>query len=150
MKDDRCCNFCGKSADEVQKLIAGPMVFICDECISLCVGIINASDGEYLLRIRHEIRKDKQMRQAGRTAVEAPDDFWNLLDQDEVYTRMARSILTGDIDLNDNLSERAFTLMNKARVASSAAWKLFHDKYPEHEGKQARASHGHRVIYVED
>lgn len=35
-----CCSFCGKSQKEVQKLIAGPTVYICDECISLCNDII--------------------------------------------------------------------------------------------------------------
>lgn len=34
------CSFCGKSQDEVRKLIAGPGVFICDECVSLCNSII--------------------------------------------------------------------------------------------------------------
>ena len=34
------CSFCGKSQHEVLKLIAGPTVFICDECIDLCVSII--------------------------------------------------------------------------------------------------------------
>ena len=34
------CSFCGKAQDEVKKLIAGPMVFICDECVNLCNGII--------------------------------------------------------------------------------------------------------------
>jgi ATP-dependent protease Clp ATPase subunit len=38
--DDRSgslvCSFCGKSQDEVRKLIAGPTVYICDECIDLC------------------------------------------------------------------------------------------------------------------
>ena len=34
------CSFCGKSQHEVRKLIAGPSVFICDECISLCNTII--------------------------------------------------------------------------------------------------------------
>ncbi len=43
-KDDRTegftCSFCGKSQDEVKKLIAGPTVYICDECIELCNDII--------------------------------------------------------------------------------------------------------------
>ena len=43
-KDDRggdlVCSFCGKSQDEVKKLIAGPTVYICDECIELCNDII--------------------------------------------------------------------------------------------------------------
>ena len=37
------CSFCGKSQHEVKKLIAGPAVFICDSCVALCVGIIDAS-----------------------------------------------------------------------------------------------------------
>jgi ATP-dependent Clp protease ATP-binding subunit ClpX len=36
-----CCSFCGTSQSEVQKLIAGPTVYICDECIGLCGGIID-------------------------------------------------------------------------------------------------------------
>ena len=38
--DDLMCSFCGKSQDEVKKLIAGPSVYICDECIQLCNEII--------------------------------------------------------------------------------------------------------------
>ena len=34
------CSFCGKSQDQVRKLIAGPRVYICDECIELCNEII--------------------------------------------------------------------------------------------------------------
>jgi len=39
-KDDLLCSFCGKSQEEVRKLIAGPSVYICDECIQLCTEII--------------------------------------------------------------------------------------------------------------
>ena len=43
-RDDRTgelrCSFCGKSQDEVKKLIAGPTVYICDECVELCNDII--------------------------------------------------------------------------------------------------------------
>jgi len=34
------CSFCGKSQHEVRKLIAGPSVFVCDECVDLCNDII--------------------------------------------------------------------------------------------------------------
>lgn len=52
-KDTLYCSFCGKSQHEVRKLIAGPTVFICDECVGLCTDIIqdekqsalNSSDG---------------------------------------------------------------------------------------------------------
>jgi ClpX C4-type zinc finger len=35
-----CCSFCGKEQHEVRKLVAGPSVFICDECVELCKGIV--------------------------------------------------------------------------------------------------------------
>lgn len=35
------CSFCGKTQEQVDKLIAGPGVYICDECIELCMGIID-------------------------------------------------------------------------------------------------------------
>ncbi len=36
-----CCSFCGKSQHEVLALIAGPSVFICEECTDLCIGILD-------------------------------------------------------------------------------------------------------------
>lgn len=39
------CSFCGKSQTEVKKLIAGPGVFICDECVELCLPIIAEEQG---------------------------------------------------------------------------------------------------------
>nr|MCU0930556.1 ATP-dependent Clp protease ATP-binding subunit ClpX [Serpentinimonas sp.] len=59
------CSFCGKSQHEVKKLIAGPSVFICDECIDLCNDIIRdelpqttvTSDGEQRLPTPVDIKK---------------------------------------------------------------------------------------------
>ncbi|HWO92543.1 MAG TPA: ClpX C4-type zinc finger protein, partial [Methylomirabilota bacterium] len=39
---DEHCSFCGKSRDEVKKLVAGPGVFICDRCVLLCAEIMDA------------------------------------------------------------------------------------------------------------
>ncbi|SEP52622.1 AsnC family protein [Amycolatopsis saalfeldensis] len=39
------CSFCAKPQDEVEKLVAGPGVYICDGCVDLCVGIIAEGDG---------------------------------------------------------------------------------------------------------
>ena len=39
-KESLFCSFCGKSQKEVKKLIAGPTVFVCDECVELCMDII--------------------------------------------------------------------------------------------------------------
>ncbi len=44
-RDDLMCSFCGKSQEEVKKLIAGPSVYICDECIQLCNEIIEEDNG---------------------------------------------------------------------------------------------------------
>ncbi len=44
--DDLLCSFCGKSQDEVKKLIAGPSVYICDECIQLCNEIVAEEYGQ--------------------------------------------------------------------------------------------------------
>ena len=41
------CSFCGKSQHEVRKLIAGPSVYICDECVDLCNDIIREEIKEY-------------------------------------------------------------------------------------------------------
>ena len=39
--DARCsCSFCGKRQDQVRKLVAGPGVWICDQCVALCVEIV--------------------------------------------------------------------------------------------------------------
>ena len=44
-KDNRLkCSFCGKSQDQVKKLIAGPGVYICDECVELCNEILDEEE----------------------------------------------------------------------------------------------------------
>ncbi len=50
------CSFCGKSQHEVKKLIAGPSVFICDECIDLCNDIIRDETDRGHRGERHAVR----------------------------------------------------------------------------------------------
>ena len=45
-KNTLYCSFCGKSQHEVRKLIAGPTVFICDECVAVCNGILEEDRGD--------------------------------------------------------------------------------------------------------
>ncbi len=40
------CSFCGKSEDQVKKLVAGPGVYICNECIVLCAQVIEEGPGD--------------------------------------------------------------------------------------------------------
>jgi ATP-dependent Clp protease ATP-binding subunit ClpX len=59
------CSFCGKNQDEVRKLIAGPSVYICDECIELCNDIIaEENEREALSRRKSTIPKPCEIRDA--------------------------------------------------------------------------------------
>src|SRR5260370_9162581 len=56
------CTFCGKSQHEVRKLIAGPTVFICDECVELCMDIIGEENESSLMKSRDGIPTPKGIR----------------------------------------------------------------------------------------
>ena len=49
-KNTLYCSFCGKSQHEVRKLIAGPTVFICDECVELCMDIIREENKTHIVK----------------------------------------------------------------------------------------------------
>jgi len=74
------CSFCGKSQHEVRKLIAGPSVFICDECVDLCNDII---------------REEVQEAQAESSAhkLPAPKEISGILDQYVIGQERAKKIL---------------------------------------------------------
>jgi len=82
--DDRpgnlVCSFCGKSQDEVRKLIAGPTVYICDECIDLCNDIIAEEC-------------DQEDSLATSSAVPKPVEIKRILDQYVIGQEQAKKIL---------------------------------------------------------
>jgi ATP-dependent Clp protease ATP-binding subunit ClpX len=104
--DDRSgnlvCSFCGKSQDEVRKLIAGPTVYICDECIDLCNDIIAEEC-------------DQEEGLASTSAVPKPAEIKKVLDQYVIgqerakrvlsvavhnhYKRIDSQLVTGDVEL---------------------------------------------------
>jgi ATP-dependent Clp protease ATP-binding subunit ClpX len=55
------CSFCGKSQHEVHKLIAGPTVFICDECVELCMDIIREEHKSNLVRSREGVPTPREI-----------------------------------------------------------------------------------------
>ena len=55
------CSFCGKSQHEVRKLIAGPTVFICDECVELCMDIIKEESKESLVKHQEGVPSPKEI-----------------------------------------------------------------------------------------
>ena len=61
-KNTRYCSFCGKSEHEVRKLIAGPTVFICDECVELCMDIIRAADKGPVAKEGKDIATPEEIR----------------------------------------------------------------------------------------
>ncbi|MFN0063694.1 MAG: ATP-dependent Clp protease ATP-binding subunit ClpX [Myxococcaceae bacterium] len=75
-----CCSFCGKSQKEVKKLIAGPTVYICDECIGLCNDIIAEE-------IDREEAKDTKLR------VPRPSEIKSILDAYVVGQERAKKVL---------------------------------------------------------
>ena len=75
------CSFCGKSQDEVKKLIAGPMVYICDECIELC--------NEIILEEAKKERFDYI-----KTSIPKPHEIRKLLDDYVVGQDYAKKVLS--------------------------------------------------------
>jgi ATP-dependent Clp protease ATP-binding subunit ClpX len=76
-----CCSFCGKSQKEVKKLIAGPTVYICDECIGLCNDIIAEE-------IDREETKDTKLR------IPRPSEIKAILDEYVVGQDRAKKVLS--------------------------------------------------------
>ena len=79
-KNTLYCSFCGKSQHEVRKLIAGPTVFICDECVELCMDII-----------REETKANGLKSSDG---VPTPLDICNVLDDYVIGQAMAKRVLS--------------------------------------------------------
>ena len=75
------CSFCGKSQDEVKKLIAGPSVYICDECIELCNDII-----------AEEYEKEDSTRKI--TTIPKPAEIKKILDEYVIGQDRAKKILS--------------------------------------------------------
>ena len=98
--DNLFCSFCGKNQKEVNKLIAGPAVYICDECIQLCSEIINEETG----------KDSKEVEQffTPKEIKDMLDDY--VIEQDLAkktlavavynhYKRLESSVSTGDVEI---------------------------------------------------
>ncbi|WP_411035301.1 ATP-dependent Clp protease ATP-binding subunit ClpX [Shinella sp. BYT-45] len=79
-KNTLYCSFCGKSQHEVRKLIAGPTVFICDECVELCMDIIREENKTSMVK--------------SRDGVPTPQDIIKVLDEYVIGQQQAKRILS--------------------------------------------------------
>ena len=79
-KEKLYCSFCGKSQHEVKKLIAGPNVFICDECVDLCTDIIKEESKTSLLKSSKE--------------VPSPSEIFDFLDTYVIGQSSAKKVLS--------------------------------------------------------
>ena len=80
-KNTLFCSFCGKSQHEVKKLIAGPTVFICDECVELCMDII-----------KEEIKTNEG--KDARSSIPAPKEIFEVLNDYVIGQTSAKKILS--------------------------------------------------------
>ncbi len=81
-KNTLYCSFCGKSQHEVRKLIAGPSVFICNECVELCMDIIKEED------------KTQLVQSSGETGVPSPKEINKILDDYVIGQKRAKRVLS--------------------------------------------------------
>ncbi len=80
-KNTLFCSFCGKSQHEVKKLIAGPTVFICDECVELCMDII-----------KEEVKTNEG--KGARSSIPAPKEIFEVLNDYVIGQTSAKKILS--------------------------------------------------------
>ena len=79
-KNTLYCSFCGKSQHEVRKLIAGPTVFICDECVELCMDIIREENKTSLVK--------------GKEGVPTPTEIYKVLNDYVIGQDWAKRVLS--------------------------------------------------------
>ena len=101
LSDNLFCSFCGKNQKEVKKLIAGPAVYICDECIQLCSEIIEEESEKDTESSPEQLLTPKEIKQM-------LDDY--VIEQDVAkkvlavavynhYKRLDSSIRSGEVEI---------------------------------------------------
>ena len=84
------CSFCGKTQDQVKKLIAGPEVYICDECVELCNEIL---DEEFFENKEKEGASKEKSGKSAEKAIPKPHEIKAYLDEHIVGQDDAKKVL---------------------------------------------------------
>ena len=105
-KNTLFCSFCGKSQHEVRKLIAGPTVFICDECVELCMDIIR--------------EENKVVSSSKSSSVETPKELFNMLNEYVIGQEDAKKILSVAVHNHykriDNIAVNSDVELSKSNI----------------------------------
>ena len=100
-KNTLYCSFCGKSQHEVRKLIAGPTVFICDECVELCMDIIREENKNTLVKSRDGVPSPSEICSVLDSYVIGQDHAKRVLSVavHNHYKRLAHGAKSNDVEL---------------------------------------------------
>src|ERR1041384_6495750 len=77
------CSFCGKTQEEVKKLVAGPTVYICNECVALCNDIL-----------KEEEKTEAKSQAKGKISVPKPVEIKEILDEYVIGQEKAKKVLS--------------------------------------------------------
>ncbi|MCK6451868.1 MAG: ATP-dependent Clp protease ATP-binding subunit ClpX [Alphaproteobacteria bacterium] len=101
-KNTLYCSFCGKSQHEVRKLIAGPTVFICDECVELCMDIIREDHKSSISKTRDGVPTPRDIRVVLDDYVIGQDHAKKVLSVavHNHYKRLAHGAKQNDVELS--------------------------------------------------
>ena len=112
------CNFCGKSQHEVRKLIAGPSVYVCDECVELCNDII-----------REELQESTE-ESSEKKKLPTPMEIKEILDEYVIGQEDAKRVLMDCLDANhlyvnlNSLGDADFEISEEDAVATRSFYGL--------------------------
>ena len=119
-KNTLYCSFCGKSQHEVRKLIAGPTVFICDECVDLCTDIINEESKSGLVKSREGVPTPKDIKKVLDDYVIGQDHAKRVLSVavHNHYKRLSHGAKSNDLEI-----AKSNILLIGQRVRAKRCWR---------------------------